>query len=205
MPSKDLARLSPESRLKRLLEAERKGKRPKYVLFWGHTAPPNGAIGPHVLSQWWPASFEVERVRYKSAEQFMMASKAALFGDHRVSGLILRAKGPQQAKGLGRQVRGFDEQRWSDHRYSLVITGNLAKFSQNPDLRAYLLGTGDRVLVEASPVDRIWGIGLSRDDPRAGKPSLWRGKNLLGFALMEVRERLSELAILKGRRPDRAS
>jgi ribA/ribD-fused uncharacterized protein len=185
--------LSPEFRLERLLEAERRGKRPKYVLFWGHTAPPDGAIGLHVLSQWWPVSFEVERVRYATAEQFMMASKAALFGDRRASELILRADVPKQAKGLGRQVRGFDEQKWSDHRYSLVITGNLAKFSQNPDLRAYLLGTGDRVLVEASPVDRNWGIGLSREDPRAGKPSLWRGKNLLGFALMEVRERLNQL------------
>lgn len=194
LPSEDLARLSPDLRLQRLLEAERKGKRPKYVLFWGHTAPPNGAIGPHVLSQWWPATFEVERVRYASAEQFMMAGKAALFGDQQASELILRAKGPQQVKSLGRQVRGFDEQRWSEHRYSLVITGNLAKFRQNPDLRAYLLGTGDRVLVEASPADRIWGIGLSRDDPRAAKPSLWRGMNLLGFALMEVRERLNELA-----------
>ena len=89
-----------------------------------------------------------------------------------------------------RRVRGFSEDRWAAARYDIVVAGNVAKFSQNDELRRYLLSTGTRVLVEASPLDRVWGIGLAEDDQRARSPSRWRGKNLLGFALMEVRERL---------------
>lgn len=84
----------------------------------------------------------------------------------------------------------MDDQSWTAARWEIVVRGNEAKFAQHPELRAYLAGTGDRVLVEASPVDRIWGIGLAHDDPAAENPELWRGLNLLGFALMEVRARL---------------
>jgi ribA/ribD-fused uncharacterized protein len=87
-------------------------------------------------------------------------------------------------------VRGFDADRWDAARWEIVVRGNLAKFRQNPELGAFLANTGDRVLVEASPVDRIWGIGLAEDDARAQDPERWRGINLLGFALMEARARL---------------
>ena len=88
------------------------------------------------------------------------------------------------------QVRGFDEQRWADRRFDLVVAGNLAKFSQHEELGDYLVGTGSRVLVEASPYDRIWGIGLAADDEHSTSPEHWPGLNLLGFALMEVRQQL---------------
>jgi ribA/ribD-fused uncharacterized protein len=118
----------------------------------------------------------------------MMWRKATLFGDNETASQILAASHPRQAKALGRQVTGFNQRVWDSHRYDAVVAGNLAKFSQHDELRTFLLGTGERVLVEASPVDRIWGIGLAADDPRAGDPAQWRGPNLLGFALMEVRE-----------------
>jgi ribA/ribD-fused uncharacterized protein len=96
------------------------------------------------------------------------------------------------AKALGWQVRGFDEQRWARHRLDVVVAGNMAKFGQHPQLRDFLVGTGSRVLVEASPLDRVWGIGLVDDDERAAMPERWPGLNLLGFALMEVRSQLRD-------------
>ena len=120
----------------------------------------------------------------------MMAGKARLFGDMAIHAEILKAPHPKQAKELGRKVKGFDEETWVARRFDLVVAGNEAKFAQHPELKAFLLGTGQRVLVEASPVDRIWGIGMKGDDENAEKPQKWRGLNLLGFALMEVRERL---------------
>jgi len=105
---------------------------------------------------------------------------------------IVKASHPDCAKRLGREVRGFDQDRWDEHRFDLVMEGNRAKFSQHPDLQEFLLGTGERVLVEASPVDRIWGAGLAADDDRIADPHSWRGLNLLGFALMTVRDELAE-------------
>ena len=166
------------------------GGEPKYLLFWGHQPPPAGGVGKGCLSQWWPAPFTVGGISYPSAEHFIMTAKALLFGDARSAGRIRAATHPRAAKALGREVRGFDEQHWAERRFDLVVTGNLAKFSQHPDLRTYLLGTSSRVLVEASPVDRIWGIGLAADDERATSPEHWPGLNLLGFALMEVRQQL---------------
>jgi ribA/ribD-fused uncharacterized protein len=97
---------------------------------------------------------------------------------------------PREAKALGRQVRGFDEQLWARRRFDLVVAGNVAKFGQDPALRDYLLGTGERVLVEASPCDRVWGIGMGAADDLVTSPEHWRGLNLLGFALMEARRQL---------------
>lgn len=120
-----------------------------------------------------------------------MACKARLFGDDASLPAILAARTPAEAKNLGRLVRSFDEARWVSARFELVVAGNVAKFGQDPALRAYLFGTGKRVLVEASPRDRVWGIGLGASDDRATDPSRWRGHNLLGFALMEARARLA--------------
>jgi ribA/ribD-fused uncharacterized protein len=170
------------------------GGRPKYLMFWGHRPPAGGGAGKGCLSQWWPAPFTIDGVVYPTAEHFMMASKALVFGDAETAEQVARAPHPGAAKALGRQVRGFDEQMWTQHRFGLVVTGNLAKFSQHPELGRFLLATDERVLVEASPRDRVWGIGLTADDERAASPRSWQGLNLLGFALMEVRHRLKNTA-----------
>ena len=174
-----------------LVAAMEKGHAPKWVFFWGHTPSKDGSVTRSCFSQWWEgAPFEVEGVRYLSAEHFMMAGKARLFGDVATLEQILVKRHPRDAKMLGRKVANFDEEVWNEARFGLVVEGNKAKFSQHPALRDFLLGTGERVLVEASPVDRIWGIGLKGDAPEAEQPWKWKGLNLLGFALMEVRERL---------------
>lgn len=121
----------------------------------------------------------------------MMAAKARLFGDEEIARQVLGARTPGAAKALGRRVAGFDEDVWRAHRFAVVVAANVAKFGRHADLRGYLLGTNNRVLVEASPVDRVWGIGLTADDPRAADPARWRGLNLLGFALMQARADLT--------------
>jgi ribA/ribD-fused uncharacterized protein len=178
-----------------LVSAIHAGGQPKYVMFWGHQPQPGGGVGKGCFSQWWPSSFSVDGETYASAEHFMMTAKALLFGDAEAADRIRAAPHPRRAKDLGRQVRGFDEQRWVERRFDLVVTGNLAKFGQDPALRDFLLGTGSRVLVEASPVDQVWGIGLAADHEHAASPDHWRGLNLLGFALMEVRHRLAASAV----------
>lgn len=162
------------------------GERLKYVFFWGHQEG-KGGVTASCFSQWYDAPFEVEGQRYPTAEHFMMAEKAALFGDQATRAEVLRAPNPGAAKALGRKVRGFDEAMWVQNRFGIVVRANEAKFSQNRDLRQFLRQTGSRVLVEASPVDRVWGIGLAADDENVNNPNLWRGLNLLGFALMQVR------------------
>ncbi|WP_250008835.1 NADAR family protein [Actinoplanes sp. M2I2] len=165
-------------------------RRVKYLFFWGHQAERDGSAGAGCLSQWWPAGFDVQGREFATAEHYMMWRKAVLFGDDAMAGRILTAPHPQVAKTLGGRVSGFEQAVWHEHRYEIVVTGNRAKFGQHDELRDYLLGSGDRVLVEASPLDRVWGIGLGRDDPAAADPRRWRGANLLGFALMDVRESL---------------
>ena len=127
---------------------------------------------------------------YLYMEQYMMAGKAQLFGDEERRKEILACSDPKQIKALGRKVRGFDQVVWDKFKYAIVLNGNWCKFSQNRELREFLLSTGNSVLVEASPYDRIWGIQLSADAPEAQNPFRWRGENLLGFALMEVRDEL---------------
>ena len=180
--------------IEELLAFVLEGGTPRYLLFWGHQPPTSGGVGQGCLSQWWPVTFTVDGISYASAEHFMMAGKARLFGDAEVADRIAAAPHPGAAKALGRQVRGFDEDRWRASRFELVVAGNLAKFGQHPELADYLLATGDRVLVEASPVDRVWGIGLAADDERASAPEHWKGLNLLGFALMAVRRELRSRA-----------
>jgi ribA/ribD-fused uncharacterized protein len=140
-----------------------------------------------VFSQFWPCRFCVADTAYSSAEQFMMAGKARLFGDDTSLARILAAATPPEAKRLGRGVQRFDEKRWAATRFDLVTLGNFSKFGQDPALRDYLLSTEDDLLVEASPDDRVWGIGLAASDAAAREPPQWRGLNLLGFALMRAR------------------
>ena len=122
----------------------------------------------------------------------MMAEKARLFSDDDVLEKILAAKSPAEAKKLGREVRRFTPDLWDKQKYQIVKAGCFHKFSQHQPLAEFLLRTYDRILVEASPVDPIWGIGLAADAADAENPTNWRGQNLLGFALMEVRDELKQ-------------
>jgi ribA/ribD-fused uncharacterized protein len=170
--------------------AEKAGRPSRHLFFWGHQPSPRGDVGAGCLSQWWRETFTADGHVFASAEHYMMAHKAWLFGDDETAARILAAEHPGEAKKLGREVRGFDEAVWNDHRYDIVVRGNVAKFDRHPELRGFLLGTRARVLVEASPVDRIWGIGLTAGDRRAASPATWQGLNLLGFALMDARDTL---------------
>lgn len=149
----------------------------KFTFFWR---------GP--FSQWHPSRFVVDGITYTHAEQFMMAEKARLFGDDDALARILAAKSPRTQKQLGRGVANYDEQRWQAVRMDVVYRGSLAKFGQNKDLMDRLLATAGTTLVEASPYDKIWGIGLRADDPRAQSRATWQGLNLLGETLTRVRE-----------------
>lgn len=172
------------------IAAEQAGQTLRYLYFWGHRAARDGGVGPGCLSQWWPVTFTEGEHVFASAEHYMMAHKAWLFGDDRSAVAILAARHPGEAKELGRAVRGFDEELWNARRFEIVVRANVAKFGGHADLGRFLLATRNRVLVEASPVDRIWGIGLTADDERAASPSTWQGLNLLGFALMTARDQL---------------
>jgi ribA/ribD-fused uncharacterized protein len=161
-----------------------------FLHFWGHRPRADGRPSNSCFSQWFESSFKVDGTHYATAEHYMMAEKARLFGDKDTFERILQATNPGAAKNLGRQVRGYDETAWVAHRFDAVVRGNYAKFNQNTELKTYLLSTGTQILVEASPVDPVWGIGLAKDDPLVANPNTWQGLNLLGFALIEVRSQL---------------
>lgn len=163
----------------------------KYIFFWGHTEKEN-QVTKACLSQWYGCLFTVDGVVYNTAEQYMMAQKALLFDDGEIYEEIMKASHPKQFKDLGRRITGFQEKIWDENKYQIVVNGNYQKFLQNKDLRTFLTGTGKRVLVEASPYDKIWGVGLSADTLNIDNPNIWKGQNLLGFALMEVRDMLME-------------
>ncbi len=174
-----------------LTERYNAGEKLDFLHFWGHQPAHDGSLSRTCFSQWFPAAFVVDGLHYPTAEHFMMAAKARLFQDRDNEQAVLQAKKPDAAKALGRKVRGFDEAVWLQHRFEIVCQASLAKFSQNRDMGAFLIGTGNKILVEASPVDAIWGIGLAMDDPAANDPNQWRGLNLLGFALMQTRQVLA--------------
>ncbi len=178
--------------LEDLKKAYNAGKTFKYLFFWGHTPTADGHIAEPCLSQWWSCTFHVDGVAYSCAEQFMMAEKARMFRDDEMLEKIMAAAFPIEMKAYGRAVQGFDKDQWDAACYEIVKRGNLAKFSQNPELWAFLRGTRKRILVEASPRDRIWGIGMGKSNPDVLCPIKWRGKNLLGFALTEIRDQLLE-------------
>jgi len=153
----------------------------KMVLFW-RTA--------EIYSNWHPAPFYVDGIRFANSEQYMMWAKARLFGDEKSAAAMLTVTDPKDLKAMGRRVQGYVEAVWERERMPMMVQGCYAKFSQNPAMRDALLATGDRLLVEASPSDDIWGIGLEESDPRAQDPAQWQGRNLLGEALMQVRATL---------------
>lgn len=176
--------------LKWLLQQINAGEPLSFLFFWGHKRAKDGKISKSCLSQWWPDSFDADGVNYPTAEHYMMAEKARLFADDKHLQAILETEDPGKAKHLGRKVAGFDQQEWMDHRFDIVVKGNRLKFSQNDHLKDFLVNTGNCILVEASPTDRVWGIGMQQGEPGIESPKKWRGLNLLGFALMEVRDGL---------------
>ena len=151
----------------------------KYVFFW------NG-----IYSQWYPCDFYIDGYEYTCTEQWMMHQKALLFGDELTARKIMQTDIPKEQKQLGRQVKNFNSEIWQKSCVGIVYKGNLAKFSQNESLKSQLLLTGDKMIVEASPYDQIWGIGLSENDPGIENPINWKGQNLLGLAIMMVRQHL---------------
>lgn len=148
------------------------------------------------LTQWSTSPFaDLSGLMYNCAEQYMMAQKALLFSDGETFKKIMSTTSPREQKDLGRQVQNFNQTIWDAYSTMIVYDGNLLKFSQNKKHRDVLLNTEGIFLVEASPYDRIWGIGLRKEDPRANDMSTWQGQNRLGFVLTKVRETiLDELA-----------
>lgn len=167
------------------------GEKLSYVFFFRPYVSADGKITESCLCQWWQQPFTIDGITYCCAEQWMMTSKARLFLNNKaLETKILKTKDPKAVKALGREVRNFDKNTWNENKVEIVKRGNIAKFSQNPDLKEYLLSTGNKVLVEASPYDDIWGVKLAARDKAILNPNNWIGENLLGFILMEVRDLL---------------
>jgi len=180
-----------------LIKTFENGEPLKFSYFWGHTNKYNEQVGKFCFSQWHESPFTINGITYKTSEHWMMAHKAMLFDDLDAFNKIILSNKPAEAKELGRQVIGYDDQIWNKNKFEIVKLGNIHKFNQNPVLAEYLLKTENRVIVEASPVDAIWGIGLSQDSKDIDNIYAWRGENLLGFVLMEVRDFLKEFGHFK--------
>lgn len=142
------------------------------------------------LSNWYHSDFMVDGMKFSSMEQFMMYRKAVCFHDNLIAKQILETEDVAAIKALGREVSNYDDHVWNGVRQITVYEGLLAKFSQNDDLKKKLTSTGNAILAECAVRDRIWGIGLSMHDPRRMNPKQWNGKNLLGYTLMMVRDKV---------------
>lgn len=175
-----------------LIDKYENGENFKFLYFCGHTNKYHEIIGKFCLSQWYKSSFTVNGVIYKTSEHWMMANKALLFNDKECFEKIIISEEAKEAKDLGRSVKNYNEETWDELKFEIVKTGNIHKFNQNRDLGEYLLQSENKVIVEASPMDAIWGIGLSQDSQYINNLYAWRGLNLLGFALMETRDFLNE-------------
>lgn len=150
-----------------------------FILFW------NG-----IFSQWYPSDFVIDGVKYNCCEQFMMAKKSLVFNDFDALEKIMLSDDPAEQKAFGRQIIGFNKKHWDTVCRKIVYDGNYAKFTQNHDLYDELMSTIGKELVEASPYDKIWGIGLAEDNPKAWDKKTWEGTNWLGEAIMKVRQEL---------------
>lgn len=149
----------------------------KFTFFYG---------GP--FSQWHKSTFFIDGIAYSHAEQYMMAEKARLFGDIESLNKIMSSKDPKEQKSLGKNVKPYDDNKWNSVAKQVVYKGNMAKFTQNENLKKILLDTEGTTLVEASPVDRKYGVGLAENDPLIQDRKNWRGTNWLGEVLTQVRE-----------------
>ena len=142
------------------------------------------------LSNWYLSDFQIDGITFTSMEQYMMYKKAVCFKDENIAKQVLAEKNVAKIKELGRLVSGYDEHIWNGVRQIIIYEGLLAKFSQNEFLKSRLLDTKNSILAECAVKDRIWGIGLSMTDSKRLIPTEWQGQNLLGYALMMVRDRL---------------
>jgi hypothetical protein len=150
-----------------------------HVFFWGG-----------ILSNWYPIKFKYKHFTFFNTEQAFMWEKAVYFGDMNIAEEIMKTPNPREAKKLGRKVINFNADTWTNISYQIMVDVNLAKFEQNRILSHVLLSTESKIIVEASPNDRIWGIGLHWSDDKCLDKSNWQGTNLLGKALMDVRKEL---------------
>lgn len=150
-----------------------------HIYFWGT-----------YLSNWYKCSFKDGQFSYPSSEAYLMAHKALLFGDTASANKIVKTSDPKEQKALGRLVKGFNEALWNQHKFNIMVQGLLLKFEQNEGLKKQLLATGTKILVEGSPHDKIWGVGLHYNDELILNEKNWKGENLLGKALMEVRNQI---------------
>lgn len=180
----------PKYSIEQIREAYVRGERPEYIFFWKAKPSPDGSVTKSCLSQWWKSDFLAAADTYCCMEQFMMTNKAELFEDTEIRRQILQCKNPREMKALGRKVKNFEEVVWDEAKYPIVLNGNYMKFTQNPGLRKFLISTGESVIVEASPFDAVWGIHMGQEEEDILNPLKWRGENLLGFALMEVRDEI---------------
>lgn len=165
-----------------------------FVFFWQVSdavlAGKSKVVDKSCFSQWYPSEFKIYNITFYSTEQFMMYCKARCFNDNGNALAALETQDPQEVKKIGREITPFDPNAWEKVAPYFVQLGNAEKFRQNSLLKKYLLGTGNKILAEASPFDKVWGIGLKEDDPKAMDQSQWAGKNKLGVVLMKVREQL---------------
>ena len=157
------------------------------VVGFFHEYGPNGWF-----SNWYPAVFTVDGVTYLNAEQYLMHQKALCCGDTATAARVMEDPDPKTVKLLGRAITPYDDAKWAAVRQEVIYWGLLAKFGQNSGLKHQLLSTGDALIAECSPNDRIWGIGIPLDDPRHQDPAQWQGESILGKALMRVRETLRQ-------------
>ena len=148
-----------------------------HIYFWGT-----------YLSNWHKCVFKDDQFLYPSSEAYLMTQKALLFGDIESATKIIKTREPRKQKALGRLVKGFNDTVWNQHKFEIMVKGLFLKFSQNKSLKNQLLATGSKTLVEGSPYDKIWGVGLKWDDPRILDEANWKGENRLGQALMIIRE-----------------
>lgn len=158
-----------------------------YLFFSRPTPSENGRPGEGALSTRWVAPFQIGDQEYPTVDHFMMYSKAMLFGDEESAEKILATESPDRVQELGRQVKDFDSELWREHRFAIALRGNLAKFSQNEDLKEYIFSTGEAIFIATSASELVWGIGLSEEQARQTSPINWKGLNLLGFALVRTR------------------
>jgi len=150
--------------------------------FWKSTSP---------LSNWHPSPFIDEYGnKFPTNEHYMMWRKAILFKDTEIAELILKQPDPKTVKSLGRRVHNFDSVIWNQHAQDIVYEGCMLKFTQNTHIIPYILKTKDSLIAEASPYDKIWGIGLNMYDAAHTPQKNWPGTNLLGIVLMKVRSKL---------------
>lgn len=166
-----------------------------HIYFWGGH-----------FSQWYKSKFLVfvnEIIgwrEFETAEQYMMYMKALLFNDQETAAKILRESDPKKCKNFGRSVKNFDSKIWDEKKFGIVVDGNIQKFHHSFILFDKLKFTNNKILVEASPYDKVWGVGLHEDDDLILDEKNWRGQNLLGKALMEARSMLKKLGSPKGTR-----